>query len=74
MPNFTAEFVLYYLAREGGVAVQDDGHSIALGGVLGVELPRDSLALDDWVDDLEMGGIEQQADVDWLAAGGGARD
>jgi hypothetical protein len=52
MPNFTTEFVLYYLARESGVAVQDDRHGVALGRVLGVELPGDSFAFNDGVDDL----------------------
>jgi hypothetical protein len=56
------------LAGEGGVAVDQQRHDLAaLGGVAADALAGAGLALDDRVDDLEVGGVGGEADLDLLA-------
>ena len=57
------------LAREGGVAVDEDRQDLVARGVPAPHLPRPHRALHHRVDDLEVRGVEREHDVGWPAFG-----
>ena len=59
------------LAGEGGVAVDEERQHLAAGfGIAADSLPGAGLALDDRIDDFEVGGVGGEANLDLLAGGG----